>query len=336
MRLFVTGATGFVGRRVLALAAQRRWSVVAVVRRGSTRPLSEAVERVVEIDDLDDSTPWPTSAFRDVDAVIHLAAHVHQLKRADAARNERFQAVNVGGTRRLAEAAAGHVGRFVFISSAHAIRSVATEVLDESVIGRPDTPYGQSKWDAEQLLWQVATGTGLPTTMLRPVPVYGPGQVGRLGSLIQQAARGWPLPVGGVPSRRSLVYVDNLADATLLAAKHPQAVGRTYFVTDGPAVTLEQLATAAAVAAGRAPRVLPAPQALMRFAGKLLGKSLAVERLLGALEVDGSALRRDLDWRPPYTMAQGLAATVGTGATPSDSQPCEVIVSTVMPRRNAA
>jgi nucleoside-diphosphate-sugar epimerase len=321
MRILLTGAGGFVGRRLCALAADRGWKVVAVTRQGSLRPLPTTVERVITVDGIDDTTAWPATAFDRVDTVIHAAAHVHQLTAADAARSDRFQAVNVGGTRRLAEAAVGRVGRFVFISSAHAICSISQEVIDEGVVGRPDTPYGQSKWDAEQLLWQVAAGTGMPTTVLRPVPVYGPQQVGRLGTIIQKAAQGWYLPVGGVTSRRSLVFVDNLADAALHAASHPQAVGRTFFVTDGPAVTLEQLVRTAAVAAGRAPRILPAPQTLLRLAGSLLGKSTAIERLLGSLEVDGRALVNELGWQAPYTLAEGLSRTVGIHASQTMTLP---------------
>ena len=70
-----------------------------------------------------------------------------------------------------------------------------------------------------------------------------------------------------------------------------------------------ELIRGVSAALGRPARLLPFPLSLMRFAGKLFGKSDAVERLVGSLTIDSSKIRRELGWKPPYTMEQGLKET---------------------------
>jgi len=117
------------------------------------------------------------------------------------------------------------------------------------------------------------------------------------------------LPLGRVNNKRSLVFVDNLCDALLQCATHPAAAGRTYLISDGEDVSSAELANGIAAALGRPAKLLPVPVSLMRIGARLLGKTAAVERLTQSLVIDSTAIRRELAWQPPYTMAQGLQAT---------------------------
>jgi nucleoside-diphosphate-sugar epimerase len=118
-----------------------------------------------------------------------------------------------------------------------------------------------------------------------------------------------PLPLGAVANRRSFIYSGNLAGAIVKALDAPQAAGRTYLVSDGEAVSTPDLVRGLARALGVKPRLLSLPLAALGLAAALSGKRAEFARLTGSLQVDSSRMRRELDWRPRYSLTQGLTAT---------------------------
>jgi nucleoside-diphosphate-sugar epimerase len=204
------------------------------------------------------------------------------------------------------------VRRFVFLSS--------IKVNGEATHGRaftaddtphPEDAYGISKREAEDALHDIADRTGLEVVVLRPPLVYGPGVKGNLRALMRAIDRGIPLPLASIANRRSLVGIDNLIPAIALAATHPAAAGRTFLVSDGEDLSTPQLVRAIASGLGRRARLLPCPVALLRLAGRVTGRSAAVDRLASSLEVDASALRQALGWQPLVPPAVGLARMAG-------------------------
>jgi UDP-glucose 4-epimerase len=128
--------------------------------------------------------------------------------------------------------------------------------------------------------------------------------------LIHIVEKGWPLPLGAIRNRRSLLYLGNFVDAIQLCVEHPAAAGQTFLLDDGQPVSTPELIRAVARALGCPARLLAVPVWMLEAAGTLLGKRAAVARLTGSLFVDGSAIRSRLGWSPPFTLEQGLAATV--------------------------
>jgi nucleoside-diphosphate-sugar epimerase len=159
------------------------------------------------------------------------------------------------------------------------------------------------------LLARVAAETGLEVVVLRPPLVYGPGVKGNFLRLMNLVARGVPLPVGAIANRRSLIYAGNLADAIVKALFARDAGGRTYLLSDGEDVSTPELVRRLARALGVKPRLLPLPPAALRIAAALAGKRAELARLAGSLQVDGTRIRRELVWRPPFTLAHGLDLT---------------------------
>lgn len=310
-QVLVTGATGFVGRRLCTILLKRGDRVRAAVRSSAAAlRLPPGVEPCL-IGEIGPDTDWNNACTTDVDVVFHLAARVHQLRDRAADPAAEFQRVNTAGSACLAEAAVRHgVRRFVYVSSVHAMCTLADDVLTEQSACAPSTAYGRSKLAAERVLQEVTGRTATELVVVRPPPVYGPGHLGNLSKLLKLAERGWPLPLGGIDNRRSLVFVDNLVDALIAVAEHSAAAGETFLVSDGDSVSLPELVSSAARAGGRSPRLLPAPTSLMKTIGRLTGKSDAVARLLGSLAVDDGKLRRTLAWRPPVTLSEGLQSTM--------------------------
>ena len=316
--LSVTGANGFVGHALCRQAVAQGFRV-----RGATRtacPMGNGVENV-GVCALGKSTNW-IAALEGVDVVIHLAARVHVMKDEATDPLAKFLAVNLHGTENLArQAVRAGVKRLVYVSSikvngegcphplplSHGERG--ERVYRESDAPNPQGSYAVSKWQAEQALRQVAQETGLEVVIVRPPLVYGAGVKGNFIQMLKVLAKGIPLPLASVRNLRSLVYVGNLADALILCATHPAAAGQTYLVSDGEDVSTPGLLRQLGDAMGRPARLFPWPPALLKLAGRMVGKADQVERLLGSLRVDSGNIRRELGWVPPYTLRQGLRAT---------------------------
>lgn len=307
MKVLLTGATGFVGRGVLARLRQEDDVQVRVSQRGIAAQWPDGVE-VAQIDGLSVAQSW-AQALCGVDVVIHCAGRVHVMDERAADPLAEFRSVNVEATRHLAqEAAAAGVKRFVFVSSIKVNGEETAPGLPftADAAPQPQDPYGQSKLEAEQALFAVAAQTGLEVVVVRPPLVYGPGVKANFASLMRALQRRLPLPFGAIDNRRSLVARDNLVDLLLLCAQHPAAAGQVFLVSDGEDLSTAQLCRGLSKALGVRPRLLPVPSGLLHLLGLLTGRSQQVQRLLGSLQVDISATRRQLGWIPPVSVEQAL------------------------------
>jgi nucleoside-diphosphate-sugar epimerase len=317
-RCAVTGASGYVGRRLVQALEAAGWTVVRLERRSSgTGP--------AVIGDIRD----PDALARlvaDTAAVVHLAAWVHRAVSTPADVAE-CRAVNVEGTARLLEAmaATGRRMHLVFMSSSAVYGSVF-DMVDEHAICRPATAYGQSKLEAEANVLQ-ATGPSLTTCVLRPTVIAGPGAPGNLSRLIALIRRGLCPLAGGGRNRKSIVHVDDVVAAVLACLASPERVaGRRLNVAAEPPLTTREMVAAIARGVGRRPFVLTFPpatgQGLLRLAAAVPG---AVGRRLAALgreldtfaattSIDGSEARRclSLTFRPAAASLTEMATAAVT------------------------
>lgn len=294
----LTGATGFIGQHLLRELPKRGWRVRALLRRPSDAPIAAASAVIGDIVRPQNMA----AALQDVDAVIHSAGIAHAMSGAPA---DDYRALNVEATVNLARAAerAG-VRRFVFLSSIRAQSGPAAEgVLTEADEPRPTDPYGASKLAAEQGLAQL----GLDWVALRPVLVYGPGVKGNMAELVRLARAPYPLPLGALRGRRSLLALDNLAGAIDAVLQAPGPLRRPFIVADREAPTVPEMIAALRRGLGRRPGLLPVPPALLRLAMGWAGRGEAFERLAGSLVADASALTAALGWSPSVATPDGLA-----------------------------
>ncbi len=304
MTVLVTGANGFVGRALCSQLMADGHAVIPAVRRGSGLP-----DEVV-IGDMSSSTDW-CNVLAGCDAVVHLAARAHVMSDTVKSPLALYRATNTEATLNLArQAADAGVKRFVFISTIKVNGEGRDAAYLETDTPAPADAYAISKWEAEQGLHRIAQETGLEVVILRPPLVYGPGVKANFLRLMRMVGRGWPLPLGAIRNRRSLLYLGNFVDAIWLCVEHPAAAGQTFLLDDGEAVSTPELIRALARTMGRPVWLLAVPVGVLKLAGALLGKRAAVARLTGSLFVDDSAIRSRLGWTPPYSMEAGLAATV--------------------------
>ncbi|ODU50292.1 MAG: NAD-dependent dehydratase [Thiobacillus sp. SCN 63-374] len=310
MKVLITGASGFVGRELCVTLSRSGHSVRGALRQiEGTGVLPEGVELVV-VGHINAETDWE-AALAGCDFVVHLAARVHVMDDKASDPLAEFREVNTEATLNLArQASQAGVKRFIFISTIKVNGEGRDAAYRETDVPAPEDAYAISKWEAEQGLQRIARETGLEVVILRPPLVYGLGVKANFLWLMRTVERGWPLPLGAIRNRRSLLYLGNFVDAIRLCVEHPAAAGQTFLLDDGQAVSTPELIRAVARAMGRPARLLAVPVGVLAFMGALLGKRAAVARLTGSLHVDSSAIRSRLGWVPPYSMDAGLAATV--------------------------
>ena len=294
----LTGATGFIGRHLLRELPKRGYRIRVLLRRPTALP-PEATGAVVG----DLARPQNmAAALAGVDAVIHSAGIAHAMS---GVPQDDYRVLNTEATIGLARAAEkARAKRFVFLSSIRAQSGpTAADVLTEARAPEPTDAYGQSKLDAELGLAQLA----IDWVALRPVLVYGPGVKGNMAALVRLARSPYPLPLAGLPAKRSLLGLDNLAAAidTVLAA--PEPLRRPLIVADPEPLTVAAMIAAMREGLGRRPGVFPVPAALMEAAFRAMGRSEAFARLAGSLVASPAALRQ-LGWVPPAETRAGLAA----------------------------
>jgi nucleoside-diphosphate-sugar epimerase len=241
------------------------------------------------------------AALQDVDAVIHSAGLAHAMS---GIPEDDYRVINTEATINLARAAkrAG-AKRFVFLSSIRAqCGPSADDVQTEALEPRPTDAYGRSKLAAERGLAEL----DIDWVALRATLAYGPGVKGNMAELMRLARLPWPLPLGGLRARRSLLAVENLLAAVETVLTTPQALRRPLIVADPRAVTVADMIAAMRGGLGRRPGVFSVPPALLALSFHAAGKDYVYERLSGALVADPSALM-GLGWKPPLTSEAGLA-----------------------------
>lgn len=307
--VLITGASGFVGQAVSRALLQRGDDVTGLVRQPSTA--GDGVrEWLLETSDfLKIGSRWPATLVPDT--VVHLAARVHVMRDSSTDPLAAHRETNVAGTLRVARAArAAGARRFVFVSSVKAIgERDAGRPLRESDTPAPADPYGVSKLEAERALFAFSRESGLEVVVVRPPLVYGPGVRANFLQLMDAISRGIPLPLGAITAQRSLVFVDNLADAIVQSATDPRAAGETFHVTDRHDLSVAELARMLATQLHAPSRLLPVPPGVLRVLGSLTGRSAQVDRLIGELRLDSSHIGKTLGWYPPQTVEQGLLET---------------------------
>ena len=346
INVLVTGANGFIGRVLCDKLLTDGYQVRGAVRSAAQMTtLPSGVEGVM-VGDIGPETDW-SEALAGIDGVVHLAARVHVMRESSVDPLAAYREVNVEGTKCLAIAAANAgVKRFVYISSVKVNgertedksrdqgsgvrgqgknrfqvsgrsgqgtggrRSVSKQSFSEKDVPEPQDPYGISKWEAEQVLKKNAEETGLEVVIIRPPLVYGPEVRGNFLRLLRIVWMGIPLPLASIKNRRSLIYIGNLVDAIVNCMTNPNAAGKTYLVSDGDDVSTPELIKRIAYSMRRPAILYFFPSKFIQLAAGLLGKSAIVDRLVSSLTVNISKIKRDLNWKPPYTMEEGISETV--------------------------
>ncbi len=282
-RTLVTGASGFIGRRL----ASRLGRGAHAIALGA----SDWRESIGRAD------------FRDA-TVFQLAARVP----SSVAMEAEFQHDNVEKTRMLAQHAASQgARRLVFLST---IKVNGEETHDRAFRfdddAAPEGAYARSKWAAERALAEIAAATGLAIVVVRSPLVYGANAKGSLRSLARLADSPVPLPFAALDNRRSFIHVDDLVRALVAAAVKPEARGTTLLVAHRERLSTARLVAAMRQRLARPPRLFGVAAGVLERAAALLGQSERMHSLTRSLEVDASHAETLLAWRAEVGAAAAI------------------------------
>ena len=319
-RVVVTGAAGFVGRRLIARLAASSWKVRALIHRDPPPAYPGGVE-IVRGDVT--SAEEMRRAMAGCEAVVHLAGRVHALD--EPLSDSEQHRVTFGGTTTVGAAAvAAGLKRFVFLSSLAMYRA-ADEIQDEDSPLAPLSEYARAKYEAELELLRLHAERKIEVCILRAAAVYGAGCKGNLPRMIAAIRRGWMILPDAPDALRSFVHVENLVDAILLALEHPRAAGRTYIVSDARPYSIAEIADSISQVLGKRPprRINLRWMRLAARAGDLLGAilrrrlpldSIALEKLIERVAVSPGRIMTELGYVPRRDLRSAAGELVSEGA----------------------
>ena len=309
MKILVTGATGFIGTQLSETLANSGHQVRDTAR--SVAPNCSTTHELITCDlESADNLDHLTTGC---DAIVHLAGRAHVMSDNPATSESLYVSANVDVTRKLAQSAARTgVKRMILLSSVK-VNGESTTIntpFTAQDIPNPQDPYGRSKTQAEQALWDVTSSSGLEGVVIRPPLVYGPGVRANFASLIGIVNRGIPLPLDSIQNKRSFISIDNLINCITTALQSSNAAGQTFLVSDGNDLSTPELIRSIASALHKSPMLIPFPPALLKLAATTAGKRSAYDRLCGSLTVDIASTKQNLSWTPPFTVQDSLQRTV--------------------------
>jgi nucleoside-diphosphate-sugar epimerase len=309
--VLVTGGTGFVGSHLLEKLRSGGSAVRCLVRASSsTRGFPTGVETAVA--DLATGQGME-AALQGVDTVFHLAGVTKALSPAE------YYAGNAIATQTLARALQGRPIRLVHVSSLAAIGpSLDGRPVDEETIPHPVSTYGKSKLEGERMARALAPHA----VIVRPPVVYGPRDTA-VFQLLKSIAQGLVLEIAGGERWFSAIYVEDLVDGLLAAARGTGTAGRAYFLSYRTPSTWQELGAIAAQIMGRKPRTVRVPVAAANGVAyfievwshitrnpAIISREKIAEACCRFWTCDPALAAADLGFEAPTPLATGLAKTL--------------------------
>jgi nucleoside-diphosphate-sugar epimerase len=295
MRVLLTGASGFIGKGVLA-HKNEHVDFQSIVRDSTL----DKPENASVITTINSQTDW-SKYLRGANVIVHLAGIAH----TSSVNPIEIEEVNYKATVNLAQQASkSGVQRFIFISSIGVLGNSIGKPFDENSIVSPLSDCAISKLKAEEGLMRIAQETELEIVIIRPVLVCGAGAPGNFGKLVKLIQQMPFLPFALCCNKRSFISVNNLVDFISVCIAHPKAKNEIFCISDGNDVSIREFTDGIATGLNKKVMQLPIPVSILKLLGKIAGKSESIEQLIGDLQVDSSKARELLDWIPPVTMTE--------------------------------
>lgn len=293
MKIIITGASGFVGQNLAPYLSARGNTVQPLSLRNENWQLEE-----------------------DATAVIHLAGKAHDTKNTSAAAA--YFEINRDLTIKLFDRfLQSPIRDFFYFSSVKAVADTVNGVLSENEVARPYTPYGQSKFEAEQYLLTRTLPAGKRLFIIRPCMIHGPGNKGNLNLLYKVVQKGIPWPLAAFDNGRSFLYVDNLCWMIAQMLSSQDIASGIYNFADDEAVSTNELVQIIAEVTGKKARLWRLNAGLMRaIAGigdklKLPLNSERLKKLTESYIVSNQKIKTALHITSlPVPAKQGLKHTI--------------------------
>jgi nucleoside-diphosphate-sugar epimerase len=254
MTILITGIQGFVGRNLVS-------SFKDCCNFYGVDILFQDIDGVKHIFDWHELAKIPP-----INSIIHLAGKAHDTKNTSDPQS--YFDINVGLTKKIFDYyLESEATKFIFFSSVKAVADTVEEVLTEDIDPNPQTPYGQSKLEAEHYILSKKLPEGKKVYILRPCMIHGPGNKGNLNLLYSLVKKGIPWPLGAYENQRSFLSIDNLAFCIRQLIEKDVESG-IYQVSDDEPLSTNGLYSQIANSLGRRPIIINTPKSLINFLAK--------------------------------------------------------------------
>jgi nucleoside-diphosphate-sugar epimerase len=269
-KVLVTGATGFMGKRLVKGLIAEKYDVSVFVRNEmlARNEFGDACKIIVG----DITKPETlTGVFESIDIVYHLAALMgHDLPSEEAFA--KFRAINVQGTVNVVnECKRADIKRFIHVSSTAAMGLLTVPVVNEETNCAPYTPYQVTKFEGEQFVLEEYKTNAFPAVILRPSMVYGPGFKGDFLTMAKVCKTGFFPKIGMGENLSPALFISDLTDALLLFAQNGK-LGEVYLLSSEKSYTLKETALIIGGALNKKIHFIYAPVWLALFGAWMLEK----------------------------------------------------------------
>lgn len=300
MRFAITGANGFIGKR-LATKLEEQGHKVLKIQRTFTNDDALIIKDISDFKNL-------KNQLKQIDVVIHCASKVHE-KAIFEDKNE-YLRVNTEATIGLAkESLKAGVKRFIFLSSIKVNGEITTNrPFRNKSKESPSGSYAISKYMAEKKLLKIANkSSSMDVVIIRPPLVYGPEVKANFLKLFKLVNSKIYLPFKKISNKRSYIFLENLVDFIIICSKNNKVSNRKLIVCDGEAISTTKLIKTISNSIKKKVRLFYLPENLLFFINKLLFGIFS--KLIFSLEVESSESYELTEWTPNYTFEEGIIIT---------------------------
>lgn len=297
MKVIITGASGFVGQNLTNYLKKSQIMAQDVSLR---------------------SNDWKLEFISPAEAIIHLAGKAHDTSNTSDA-SEYFR-VNTDLTIELFNAfLKSEISDFFYFSSVKAVADTVDGVLTEAFSANPLTPYGESKWKAEQYISNQQLPEGKRLFIIRPCMIHGPGNKGNLNLLYKLVQKGIPWPLANFENQRSFISIENVAYLVECMLKNKAVISGVYNFADDESISTNELISLMNQAMGKKPRFFKiSKKAIIQVAkiGDAFHLPLNSEKLKKLTEsyvVSNAKIKAALHIKKlPLTASQGILKTINS------------------------